>query len=99
MGLTPTDAQLTFCSNDLSQLAVATAMVEELLATRQSSGVFASAIVHGNTFRELNNVFVAGLLGFATNAFIAATEDRSVYGVMLANRATARRKPGDRVQR
>jgi hypothetical protein len=88
-GLTPSDAQLTFCSNDLSQLAVATAMVEELLATNKSSGLFVSAIVHGNTFRELNSVFVAHLLGFATNAFIAATRDTSVYGVMVANRATA----------
>jgi hypothetical protein len=88
--LTPSDAQLTFCSNDLSQLAVATAMADELATSSKSSTVvFASAIVHGNTFRELNNVFVAGLLGFATNAFIAATQANSVYGVMLANRATA----------
>ncbi len=48
-----------------------------------------SAILHGNTFRELNSVFAAGLLGFATNAFIAATQDASPYGVMLANRVTA----------
>jgi hypothetical protein len=84
--LSPGDAQLTFCSNDLSQLAVATAMIEELMATSKSSGVFVSAIVQGNTFRELNSVFVAGLLGFATNAFIAGV---GRYGVMLANRATA----------
>ncbi|MEA2887289.1 MAG: hypothetical protein QOD11_1649, partial [Bradyrhizobium sp.] len=84
--LSPGDAQLTFCSNDLSQLAVATAMIEELMATSKSSGVFVSAIVQGNTFRELNSVFVAGLLGFATNALIAGV---GRYGVMLANRATA----------
>jgi hypothetical protein len=87
VALTPSEAQLTFCSNDLSQLAVATAMLKELMAGK-SSGVFASAIVHGNTFRELNNAFAAGLLGFSSNAFIAPTKDGSIYGVMLANRAT-----------
>ncbi|HXO72917.1 MAG TPA: hypothetical protein VN838_28505, partial [Bradyrhizobium sp.] len=87
VALTPNDAQLTFCSNDLPQLTVATAMIQDLLASK-SSGVFATAIVHGNTFRELNGVFAAGLLGFSTNAFIAATQDNSIYGVMVANRAT-----------
>jgi photosystem II stability/assembly factor-like uncharacterized protein len=87
--LSPSDAQLTFCSNDLSQLVVATAMIQQLVTTGKSDGVFISAVVHGNTFRELNNVFAAGLLGFATNAFIAATQDGSMCGVMLANRATA----------
>jgi photosystem II stability/assembly factor-like uncharacterized protein len=84
--LAASGAQLSFCSNDLSQLAVATAMVDTLLADGRSSGVFASAIVHGNTFREQNSVFVAGLLGFATNAF---TADSGMYGVMMATRATA----------
>jgi hypothetical protein len=89
VGLTPSEAQLTFCSNDLSQLAVATAMIEDLITTGKTSGVFVSAVVHGNTFRELNSVFAAGLLGFSTNAFIAATPNASAYGVMLGNRATA----------
>jgi photosystem II stability/assembly factor-like uncharacterized protein len=89
VALTPNDAQLTFCSNDLSQLAVATKMVDQLITTRKSSGVFASSIMHGNTFRELNSVFVAGLLGFATNAFTGVVLDNSIFAVMLANRITA----------
>jgi photosystem II stability/assembly factor-like uncharacterized protein len=86
--LTPNTAQLTFCSNDLSQLVVATAMIEELIQAGKSSGVFATAILYGNTFMELNNVFAAGLLGFTSNAFLAATQEGSIYGVMLATRAT-----------
>jgi hypothetical protein len=88
--LRPGGAQLTFCNNELSQLSVATAMARRLAtATGTATGVFASAIVHGNTFIELNSVFVAGLLGFDTNAFLAEPAAGAVYGVMLAMRATA----------
>ena len=89
VALAPSEGQLTFCNNDLSQLVVATAMIQELISTGKTSGVFVSAILHGNTFRELNSVFAPGLLGFATNAFIAVTQDANPYGVMLANRVTA----------
>jgi photosystem II stability/assembly factor-like uncharacterized protein len=88
--LRPGGAQLTFCDNELSQLSVATVMARRLAtATGTATGVFASAIVHGNTFIEQNNVFVAGLLGFDTNAFLAQPAADALYGVMLAMRATA----------
>ena len=88
--LKPGDAQLSFCNNDLSQLTVATVMAKKLsTATGTASGVFASAVVHGNTFTEPNSLFVAGLLGFDTNAFVAQPEGGAMYGVMMATRATA----------
>jgi hypothetical protein len=71
-------------------LSVASALAQRL-ATQNgtANGVFASAVVHGNTFVEQNNVFVAGLLGVETNAFVAPPAGDSFYGVMLAVRATA----------
>jgi photosystem II stability/assembly factor-like uncharacterized protein len=88
--LTPGSARLSFCDNELSQLSVGTPMARRLAAPNgTASGVFASAVVHGNTFVEQNNLFVAGLLGVATNAFIAQPVDDFLYGVMMAVRATA----------
>jgi photosystem II stability/assembly factor-like uncharacterized protein len=88
--LTANDSQLTFCNNNLSQLTIATALAKKLAATNGTmADVFATAIVQGNTFTELSNLFVAGLLGFAINAFSASPGDNASYGVMMATRATA----------
>ena len=88
--LTAGDAQLTFANNEVSQLTVATPMAKKLAtANGTARDVFASAIVHGNTFMEQNNFLVAGLLGFDANAFLARAEGGTFYGVMLATRATA----------
>ena len=88
--LTAGGAQLSFCHNELSQLSVATVMARRLAkAGGTANGVFGSAIVQGNTFMEQNSVFVAGLLGFGSNAFVAPPADNGRYGVMLAQRATA----------
>jgi photosystem II stability/assembly factor-like uncharacterized protein len=83
-------AQLSFCDNQLSQLSVATVLARRLAQPNgTANGVFASAIVHGNTFVEQNSLFVAGLLGVDTNAFIAQPTPDGLYGVMMATRATA----------
>jgi photosystem II stability/assembly factor-like uncharacterized protein len=88
--LTPGGAQLTFCHNELSQLSVATTMARKLASAGGTvDGVFASAVVQGNTFTQQNSVFVAGLLGFGSNVFLAQPADNGRYGVMLAVRATA----------
>jgi photosystem II stability/assembly factor-like uncharacterized protein len=88
--LTPGSAQLSFCDNELSQLSVATVMARRLSTPRgTASGVFASAVVHGNTFVEQNSLFVAGMLGVDTNAFVATPVGDALYGVMMASRATA----------
>jgi photosystem II stability/assembly factor-like uncharacterized protein len=84
------ESRLSFCNNDVSQLTVETAMAKKLSTpTGTASGVFASAIVHGNTFTEQNSLFVAGLLGFDTNTFVAPPHGDAMYGVMMAMRATA----------
>jgi hypothetical protein len=88
--LTANDSQLTFCNNELSQLTIATVLAKKLSASNGTAAdVFATAVVQGNTFTELNNVFVAGLLAVATNAFIAPAPDNSTFGVLFATRATA----------
>jgi hypothetical protein len=86
--VTANDSQLVFTNNSLSQLTVATALLKRLSAANgTATGVFASAFLNGNSFAEQNNVFVAGLLGCATNAFLA--QPRGFYGVMMATSATA----------
>jgi len=88
--LTPGAAQLSFCDNQLSLLSVAAAMAANLSApTGTVTGVFASAILEGNTFIEQNSLFVAGLLGVNSNAFVAQPAPDAMYGVMMAMRATA----------
>jgi photosystem II stability/assembly factor-like uncharacterized protein len=83
-------AELSFCDNELSQLAIATELVTALLgANPMAPGVFANAVLRGNTITAMNNVFVAGLLGFATNAFTPPVVNSTMYGVMMAQRATA----------
>ncbi|MDB6158431.1 MAG: hypothetical protein JWO04_2137 [Gammaproteobacteria bacterium] len=88
--LTSNDSQLSFSNNSVSQLTVAAAMVKRLSATNgTATGVFASALLHSNTFMEQNNVFVAGLLGCTINSFLAKPAQNALYGVMMATRASA----------
>jgi hypothetical protein len=87
--LTPNASQLSFCDNELTQLSIATALARRLATpTGTANGLFASAVIHGNTLIEQNNLFVAALLGVDANAFIAPDAGDSIYGVMLAMRAT-----------
>jgi photosystem II stability/assembly factor-like uncharacterized protein len=87
--LASTPGQLTFCNNNASLLTVGTA-VAKTLSKGKASGVFAAAVLYGNTFAEQSNLFVSALMGFDTNAFMAQPKDGSTpYGVMLATRATA----------
>ncbi len=88
--LTADNAQLSFCDNDVSQLTIAATVAKKLVApTGTATGVFASAVVQGNTFSQPNNLFVAALLGFETNVFLAPPAAETLSGVMLATRATA----------
>jgi photosystem II stability/assembly factor-like uncharacterized protein len=88
--LTATEAQLSFCDNDVSQLTIAGTAAKRLVAaTGTATGVFATAVVQGNTFTEPNNLFVAGLLGFETNVFLAPPADNTLSAVMLATQASA----------
>ena len=83
-------ARLSFCDNDVSLLSVSTAMARRLAAPDSSArGVFASAVLNGNTITEQNSIFVAGLLGVTTNGFLAQAPQDGFYGVMFAIRATA----------
>jgi hypothetical protein len=87
--LTLTPGQLSFCDNSLSLLTVGDA-VANTLVNGSASGVFTTAVLHGNTFAEPSNLFVSGLMAFGNNAFIAQPTDGSTpYGVMLATRSTA----------
>jgi hypothetical protein len=83
---------LTFSDNTVSMLAVSSATMTALLANNSAAGLFASAVLHGNTLVELNNVFAANLLAFNANSFVAVPTPGAggaSYGVMLANTATA----------
>jgi hypothetical protein len=82
-------AQLCFSQNSLSQLTIATALIERLAGNGTATDVFASALLEANTITEPNNVFVAGLLGCNVNAFLAQPSPNGMYGVMMATRATA----------
>lgn len=80
---------LTFSDNTVSMLAIGSATTARLLKN-DASGLFASAVLHGNTFVEQNNAFVANLLAFNANSFVAVPKDGSTpYGVMIASIATA----------
>ena len=81
--------QLTFSDNTVAMLAISSAVTNRLLKN-SATGLFASAVLHGNTFAEQNNVFAANLIGFNANSFMAVPKDASTpYGVMIANIATA----------
>ncbi|MEO8136322.1 MAG: DUF6519 domain-containing protein, partial [Betaproteobacteria bacterium] len=83
-------ANLSFCSNTLSMLTVGKNVLSTLLNQATARGLFASAVIEGNTFLELRNVFVADLLAFSDNVLLAKQIDEiTPYGVMIANRATA----------
>jgi photosystem II stability/assembly factor-like uncharacterized protein len=88
--LRPDESQLSFCNNEVSQLTVGTEFARRLAATGTATRVSASAVIHGNTFLEQNNLAVGALVGYQTNVFLARPSgDRSFYGVTLATRATA----------
>lgn len=81
--------QLTFSDNTVSMLAIGSTVTNRLLKN-SATGLFATAVLHGNTFVEQNNAFAANLLGFDANGFIAVPVDGNTpYGVMVANTATA----------
>lgn len=86
-------ASLSFCDNTLSMLTVGKNVLSTLLNRATARGLFASAVIQGNTFLELRNVFVADLLAFSDNSFLAkpapADDIPIPYGVMIANRAAA----------
>jgi hypothetical protein len=88
--LRPVETQLSFCNNDVTQLTIATALLQRLVETGAATGVFASAVIQGNTFLEQNNLTVGALVSYASNVFLARPSgDRSFYGVTVATRATA----------
>jgi photosystem II stability/assembly factor-like uncharacterized protein len=82
-------AQLNFCDNTLSMLTVGSnvlAGLEQLAA----NGLFASVVLQGNHFLEQRNIFVANLVAFNANSFLATAAGGSTpYGLMVVNRATA----------
>jgi hypothetical protein len=81
--------QLTFSDNTVSMLTVGTGTIARLLQST-ASGLFATAVLHGNTFVEQSNLFAANMLGFASNGFITVPAGGlSAYGVMIANTASA----------
>ena len=86
--LESTPASLSFCDNTLSMLTVGKNILTTL-ANQTARGLFASAVIQGNTLLEQRNVFVADLLAFSDNSFLAKPADGMPYGVMIANRATA----------
>ena len=80
---------LTFSENTVSMLAIGSATTARLLKN-DATGLFASAVLHGNTFVEQSNAFVANLLAFSANSFVAVpTNGNTPYGVMVASTATA----------
>jgi hypothetical protein len=88
--LRPSDAQLSFCDNEVSQLTIGTELARRLAESGTApTRVFASAVIHGNTLLEANNLAVGALVAYATNAFLSRPSgDRAFYGVTLATRAT-----------
>ena len=80
---------LTFSDNTVSMLAIGSATTN-LLLKNTATGLFASAVLHGNTFVEQSNVFAANLLGFDSNSFVAVPVNGiTPYGVMVARVSTA----------
>jgi hypothetical protein len=85
----PDTSQLTFSDNRVSLVTVGNTIVDQLMANTPPR-VFASAVLDGNSIAEASNLFVAALLAFSDNMFIARPQDAAgTYGVMVADRATA----------
>ena len=85
-------ARLHFVDNSVQLLTVAGATAAQLvqIAKDEPMEVFQTAVLLGNTFGGQNNVFVSALLSFVGNSFVVApTDGAALYGVMIANRATA----------
>lgn len=81
--------QLYLANNNLQLLTIGGTITEGLL-NRQIDGLFRTAVLQGNTFNVMANVFASDLLSFDGNSFIANPVDGSTpYGVMIAVRAAA----------
>lgn len=82
-------ARLHFADNEVQLLSIAAPLVEQLLA-RTATGLFQSAVLSGNNFASLGNVFAAGLASFSGNSFLAQTPQAGLpYGVIVCSRSTA----------
>jgi hypothetical protein len=91
--LDPVQAQLTFCNNSVSLLAVGEAVTRSLSALPPAppaaSGLFQTATVAGNTITQPLNLFVASrMIAVSSNTLLAPGAD-NVYGLFIAERATA----------
>jgi hypothetical protein len=84
-------AQLKFCSNSVSLLAVGAAVISSLsAASPAASGLFETATVAGNTITEPLNLFVASrMIAVSSNTLLAQPGLDDVYGLFIAERATA----------
>jgi hypothetical protein len=89
MNLAPKEARLFFADNSVALLTIGERMARQLIDGR-GEAVFASAVLQGNTFGGIRNVFASHMLAFSGNTFASGTRDgQTFYGVMAANRATA----------
>jgi hypothetical protein len=70
-------------------LTIGEDMTKELLENRRAGGLFQTAVLQGNTFGALGNVFASGLLSFDGNSFVAEPRDANPYGALIANRSAA----------
>jgi photosystem II stability/assembly factor-like uncharacterized protein len=87
-------AQLKFCNNNTSLLAIGAAVTGSLSAAAPAqpaaSGLFETATIAGNTITEPLNLLVAGrMIAVSGNTLLAEPGADNVYGLFIAERAIA----------
>ncbi len=89
--LAPKTGRLRFCDNSVQLLTIGQKMTERLMETQAADAVLQTALLQGNTFEALGNVFASGLLSVGNNGFVAEPPAgvAASYGVLVANRAAA----------
>jgi photosystem II stability/assembly factor-like uncharacterized protein len=90
--LDPVPADLTYCNNNVSLLAVGAAVINSLSTERpEASGLFESATVSGNTITESPSLFIASrMIAVSSTALLAQPANADdPYGLFIAERATA----------
>jgi photosystem II stability/assembly factor-like uncharacterized protein len=82
---------LHLTDNNLQLLTIGEGVATQLEQQATANGIFQSAVIEGNTFNVVSNVFVSSLLSFTGNTFLAPAAAGAVlsYGVMLVTRAAA----------
>jgi photosystem II stability/assembly factor-like uncharacterized protein len=88
--LEPVPAEIRFCNNTVSQLAVGKTVTDGLTGENAARGLFETAIVAGNAITEPLNLFAASrMVAVSGNTLLAQPAGEIPYVLFIAERATA----------